>query len=473
VTFVIYDIIFLILFVIFVSIFLYTKRSNLKREGLLYLYRTKWGIRLINYVGGKYKKSLKFLSYVSIGTGYILMVSMFYLFYVILKIYISRPDIVSAIRVPPIMPLIPYIDKIVPGLPSFFFTYWIVILAIIAITHEFSHGIFMKRYDIKIKSTGFGFFPFFLPVFLAAFVEQDEKSMIKKGKFEQMAVLSAGTFANVLTAILFFVILLIFFSFAFMPSGVIFDGYQVGAIDASSILSVNFILVNNPTYEEINNLLNKEGLTEIRTDKKNYLLGKDLLEASSNQALFEQKQQIILYEDTPAVNAGLAGAIMQINGIKVTSLEKLEQELMKYSPGEKINIKTTEGDFEIVLGKNPQEENSPILGIGFVNREGGGVISRLANLFSPKKPHVYYEPMFGEGSEFFYNLIWWIILISVSVAILNMLPVGIFDGGRFFYLTILSITGNKKIAENSFKYITYFFLFLLLVLMVFWVISFL
>jgi len=85
--------------------------------------------------------------------------------------------------------------------------YWILILAVIAITHEFAHGIFMKRYNIKIKSTGFGFFPFFLPVFLAAFVEQDPKSFEKADKIKQMAVLAAGTFANFLTGVLFFIII--------------------------------------------------------------------------------------------------------------------------------------------------------------------------------------------------------------------------------------------------------------------------
>ena len=71
-----------------------------------------------------------------------------------------------------------------------------MILAIVAIIHEFAHGIFMRKYKIHIKSTGFGFFPFFLPVFLAAFVEQDEKSMNKASIFQQKAVLAAGTFAK-------------------------------------------------------------------------------------------------------------------------------------------------------------------------------------------------------------------------------------------------------------------------------------
>jgi len=61
-------------------------------------------------------------------------------------------------------------------------------------------------------------------------------------------------------------------------------------------------------------------------------------------------------------------------------------------------------------------------------------------------------------------------LISISVAFVNMLPVGIFDGGRFFYLTILGITKNKKKAEKTFRFVTKFFLFLLLLLMVFWVV---
>ncbi|MBA7656761.1 hypothetical protein ES703_64688 [subsurface metagenome] len=39
--FIVYDIIFLILFAISVSIFLYTRKKNLKKEGLLFLYKTR------------------------------------------------------------------------------------------------------------------------------------------------------------------------------------------------------------------------------------------------------------------------------------------------------------------------------------------------------------------------------------------------------------------------------------------------
>ena len=170
--FMIYDIGFLVLFVIFISIFLYKGRKNLKKEGIVLLYKTSWGIKLINYIGKKYKKALKFLSYISIGLGYCLMASMLYLFGRIIWIYLFNQDIVRAIKVPPIMPLIPYLPQIfkLDFLPPFYFIYWIVIIAIIAVTHEFAHGIFAASNKVKIKKTGFGFFPFFLPIFLTAFV---------------------------------------------------------------------------------------------------------------------------------------------------------------------------------------------------------------------------------------------------------------------------------------------------------------
>jgi len=135
--FIIYDICLLVLFVISISIFLYMKKKNLKKEGLLLLYKTSWGIKLINYIGNKYKKTLKFLGYISIGLGYCLMAGMLYLFGRIVWIYIFNQDIVRAIKVPPIMPLIPYLPQIfkLDFLPPFYFLYWIVIIAVIAITH--------------------------------------------------------------------------------------------------------------------------------------------------------------------------------------------------------------------------------------------------------------------------------------------------------------------------------------------------
>lgn len=472
---IVYDLIFLAAFVIFFFVFLHTGKKNLKREGLMILYRTKWGIKLIDSLGGKHQKTLKFLSWVSITTGYLLMISVFWLIWGIVKIYLFQPAIVRAIRVPPILPLFPYVDKLVPnlGLPSFYFTYFIVIIAIVAITHEMAHGIFMRRYNIKIKSTGFAFFPYFFPIFPAAFVEQDEASMEKSKTFEQMAVLSAGTFANVIVAILFFGVLWIFFSAAFVPNGIIFDSYATSNVVVAGITIVNGTSLENPTYEQLLENVNEEGLTEIEAGNNTYLANKHLIE---NQEIHIGEGEMILYPSGPAIEKNISSLISEINGNPILSIEDLQAELEKYSPGDEITVRTeTEDGFldqELVLAEHPEQNGKAWLGVGFFSRTRNNLLGKIIVASSFKEPHVNYKPKFNVLSIFIYNLLWWLVLISISVALINMLPVGMFDGGRFFYLTIFALTGKERIAKKAFKFSTGFFLFLLFLIMFFWAISF-
>jgi membrane-associated protease RseP (regulator of RpoE activity) len=468
------DISLLVIFVIFISFFLYIKRKNLKKEGLLFLYKTRWGIKLIDRIGKKYKKTLTFLSYVSIGIGYILMGTMLYLFGKIIYIYVAYPSIVRAIKIPPITPLVPYLPQAfkLDFLPPFYFTYWIIILAIIAVTHEFAHGIFMRRHNIKIKSTGFGFFPFFFPIFLAAFVEQDEKSMKKSSPFKQMAVLAAGTFANVLTAILFFGVIFLFFITAFVPAGVQFNTYSYSVVGLAGITSMNNISLGNSTYENILNLSKEDGLNEIKTlSNTSYLINKAGLEEQKGATSY-----LILYDDSPAIRAGIDGAIIKINGTAIKDWNASDEEILKYSPGDNITITTKKDnvvkDYEITLGKDPENSSKAWVGVGYAEQKRSGLIGKIIDeLSSFKKKYIYYEPKF-EAGLFIYDMLWWLVLISISVALMNMLPMGIFDGGRFFYLTILSLTKSEKKAELWFKISTNFLLFLFLLLMVLWGISF-
>jgi membrane-associated protease RseP (regulator of RpoE activity) len=482
--FVAIDLSLLAIFVIFISFFLYKKRKNLKREGLLFLYRTTWGMKLIDTIGKKYKKTLNFLSYVSIGMGYLLMASMLYLFGKIIYIYVAYPAVVREIKIPPITPLVPYIDKVVPNLnlPPFYFIYWIIILAVIAITHEFMHGIFMRRHDIKIKSTGFGFFPFFFPIFLAAFVEQDEKSMNNSTPFKQMAVLAAGTFANVITAILFLGVMILFFMAAFTPAGAEFNTYSYSAVTIADITSINNIYLENPTYEQLWNLSKENGFSEIEAKNKTYLINrigfnsKDLI-LISLKGQKDATNYLILYDDSPAIRAGINGAIIKINGVSTKDWVEFGEEISKYSPGENVTIttkinKTIIKDYEITLGENPKNPEKAWVGVGYYPQERKGVMGKIVDgVSSFKKKNIYYEPK-SEALLFVYNLLWWLVLISISVALMNMLPMGIFDGGRFFYLTILLLTKSKKKAELWFKISTNFLLFLFVLLMIFWGISF-
>jgi len=477
-SFIKYDIALLVLFVIFVSIFLYRERSKIKKEGLLFLYKTSWGIKLIDKTAKKFPKIIHFFSYVCIVTGYLLMAGMIYLFGKIFYTYISNPIFVREIKIPPITPLFPYLPQAfkLDFLPPFYFIYFIIVLAIVAISHEFAHGIFMRRYNIHIKSTGFGFFPFFLPVFLAAFVEQDEKSMVKATKFQQKAVLAAGTFANILTAIISFGIMILFFSLAFNPSGVIFEpspksfsNYAYGLVSFNNITSINNISKDKWNYEDIKNLTKEEEYSLIKTKSKEYLINKEFLNYQK-----PSNEYFLAYLNSPAIRNNLSGIIFEINNKKINNLEDLINELDRYSPGDEIFIKTKQKneikEYNIILEKHPLNEKESWLGIGFSDIKRKGFIGKVINVLSFKDPRIYYES--SPINNFIYSFLWWLVLISFSVALVNMLPMGIFDGGRFFYLTIWELTGSEKKAKLWFGIITYVLLVLIILMMLFWVFSF-
>ena len=474
--FFVYDLALLVIFVVSVSFFLYTRKHNLKRDGLMFLYRTQWGIKLIERTGKRFQKTLKALSYVSVAMGYVLMATMLYFLGKIAWVYAFSPEIVRAIKVPPVIPLVPYLPQIfnLDFLPSFFFVYWIAILAVIAITHEFAHGIFAIRNKVKVKTTGFGFFPYFLPVFLAAFVELDEKKMVKKPIFSQLSVLSAGTFANVLTAIVSLGVLILFFFAAFAPSGIVFDSYSYRAVPLAAITMINGISMDNPTYDIIvsaSNISNGSQLNKIEADNKSFLITGTNLESQKDLGY------LIAYDDAPAINNRLDAVILKINGVKISSTEEFRNELGKYSPGEKI-ILTTKGnettEKEIILAENPENRSLAFLGVGFADKSSGnGISGKIVSIVSSfRNSNVHYEPRLGEFSMFIYNFLWWLVLISISVALVNMLPMGIFDGGRFFYLTALAITKNESLSKKIFSYMTYFLLFIVLLLVFFWIIAF-
>ena len=462
-SFLIYDLTFLVLFSLAIGLFLWFERKKLKREGIMFLYKTSIGLKLIDYIGKKYQKTLKFLSYISIGIGYILMVGSIYLLIQLVYLF-TKPEIVQAVKVPPIMPLIPYLPALfkIDYLPPFYFTYWILAIALVAIFHEGFHGIFARFYNIKIKSTGFGF----LGPFLAFFVEQDEKQMQKAKPFAQMSMLSAGVFANVLLSVIFFLFMVWFFNAAYTPSGVLFNdySYSVATIGMMSSAAV------------MNETLKVDGITlvKIKINNESYYVSEAVFEI--NKSKVENTTLVKLYQDLPAIKVGMRGAITSINGIAVLDDKQLSKILNSYKPGdsiiiiteEKTNTNTTNFEYSIRLETAYDNESRAVIGVATFMPKTGAlkiVISKMINSF--KNPNIYYTPKINpDFTIFFYTLLWWIFVINISVAIANMIPIAIFDGGRFFYLTILVITKRKKWAEKSFKYMTWFLLGLLSLSMV-------
>lgn len=452
----------------------------------MYLYRTQVGIKFIDYIGLKYKKTLRVLSFLSVFFGYILMSSMIFFLWKLVYIYLFQPKLVQAIKVPPLMPLVPYVPELfkINYLPPFYFTYWIIAIAVIAIFHEFAHGIFARRYGVEIKTTGFGF----LGPFLAAFVEPDENVMQKKPKFQQIAILSAGTFANLILTCLFVALLLLFSILAYAPAGATFDMYATGIEKISSITMIDGIQIKNQTSQGIIEIINKNNLkdslivgdskdsmnlTEVIANETKYLIPvKDL-----KSQLEQNSELIIMYQDFPAIRNRLKGAIIQMNDNKIRDRKDLAAFMENHKPGDKIKIitKTKEQvlETEIILGEDSNEKGKAMIGVGYVSSAKGSFLVKIFKFLDAfKEQGTYYEAKYNADlTLFIYNLIWWLVLINFSVALINMWPVAIFDGGRVFLLTVWAITGSEKFAQILFKALTYLVLGTLVLLMYGWAVA--
>ena len=452
----------------------------------MYLYRTRVGIKFIDYVGTKYKKALTVYAFLGVIVGYLLMASMIWFLWKLLQVYLFNPAIVQAIKIPPLMPLIPYLPEAfsVSFLPPFYFTYWIISIAVIALFHEFAHGIIARRYNIRILTTGFGF----LGPFLAAFVEPDEKEMEDKPKYQQLAVLSAGVFTNLILAVLFFLLLSYFFLWAYAPAGAVFNDYGAGVVQVVAIGMIGGQVVDSLDDDGLLDVIERNGLeddfvlgsngNEIRmvkivADEDNYYIP---VENLRNQLKDRKDENVVaLYEDLPAINAGLRGVVVEIDGKEIKGMEHLGEVLSDYQVGDSVNVVTKDKDevleYDLVLGEYSSDPGRAVLGIG-LRTSGGerilGMITEFFNFF--KKDGTHYEPKFNpELVIFIYNLIWWLALINLSVALINMWPVAIFDGGRFFMLSVWAITGSEKFAMKAFKFVTYLILFCLALMMAGWI----
>lgn len=477
-----YDLILLILFTLFVIIFLYTRKHNLQKEGLMYLYRTQWGVKYIDKFAKKYKNILKPTQYAIIFTGYILMAIIIYLIINAVYVYFFKVPAGSDIsKVPVILPLLPYFSSI-PGVsqifPTFYFTHFIIAIVIVATFHEFAHGIFLRLHNLKIKSTGFAF----LGPFLGAFVEQDDKQMKNAKTFPQLAILGAGVFANVLLAIIFLIVFVIFFSLAFAPAG------------------VNLVNVYPYSYAPIENVSqfagNSSELVELIFNNKTYFVEPALVQLSLTQGT----KLVPVFDDTPSLRSrilgdpsffnypGINASITEIDGQKITGYQDLNETLSNKKPYENVTITMVhphsvvlskakiiytgyEKSYNLTLG---EKDGRAVLGIVIFNTapQKEGILTRITSIlmFSPIKDYsVYYKSKLGEFGIFIYYLLWWLVLINILVAIFNMLPAGIFDGGRFFYLSVLALTRSKKIADKTSNVMVKFMVIIFYALIIKWI----
>jgi membrane-associated protease RseP (regulator of RpoE activity) len=147
----------------------------------------------------------------------------------------------------------------------------------------------------------------------------------------------------------------------------------------------------------------------------------------------------------PAEAAGvMPGDIIQaVNSIEVSDIEGLRDVMSHVKPGESVKIQTSSGVFELKTASDPSDPERAVLGV-----------TQLTN-------HIVYAARLPFLSShlptYLFNLEFWVYFVTVSVAMINMLPLFPLDGDKYLstLLDALGLLGAKRIrsAINGFSFI--------------------
>ncbi|MBI4152866.1 site-2 protease family protein [Candidatus Woesearchaeota archaeon] len=266
---------YILLFYLVIIVLLYIKRKQIDVQGkIIFLYRMKWGLRWMDKVAAKYREWIILFGYIGVGAGFVGLAVISYVLIKNLIDLITNPAAQSGVSL-----VLPGIN--VPGLGILPFWYWLIGIFIIALVHEFAHGVVARAHKIEVKNTGIVLFG---PI-IGAFVEPNEKKMAKDKDIVQYSILAAGAFTNVILAVL--AVLLLTFAFApaqqamVQPTGFTFDAYvnenlpfaQAGIVPGTVITGINGIatLDFQQFSDELTSIKPGETIT-VQTPEKDYPL---------------------------------------------------------------------------------------------------------------------------------------------------------------------------------------------------------
>ena len=153
---------------------------------------------------------------------------------------------------------------------------------------------------------------------------------------------------------------------------------------------------------------------------------------------------------TPADKINLSGVILEINGSKITSLQKLAEVLASIPPGSNITIRTTKGNYTIKTIPNPDNKNMSFIGIKsptvvFIFKNTGKKVASSTLAFI----------------SWFLGLFNWLFIINLGIGIVNLLPLKPLDGGLIMDEIIKRYVKKKhrKLLSSAIFWLTFGLLF--------------
>ncbi len=394
--------VFAIVFILCLIIFLYAKRDKIKVQKLIFpllyfiLYRTKVGIKLMDKVANKARKFLHYLTYLVITVGFVGMIFISYALIKNIYIIFTEPSAMPGVGV-----VLPIEAKGVFYVPFF---YWIISIFILAVAHEFSHGLFAKTFRMRVKSSGLAFLAVLVPILPAAFVEPDEKQLSKRPAFQQLGVFAAGSFANIVLGIIFMLI---------------------------------FMLVLQPVLTSV-------------------------IAADGVKIMSVAEDEDITY---PAEIAGISAGevIHRVDGIEVKYQENFTSIMGTTKSGDYIKIVTDRAEYSFQLATNPQNSSRGYIGItSMQNRVINQDFSEKYGKFTAEVIMWFTLRPSNDQVGFIPGLIYWLYLLNIGIGLFNLAPLGPIDGGRMLHVVLQKVC-KKKTADKIWKITSLVFLIIVLV----------
>jgi membrane-associated protease RseP (regulator of RpoE activity) len=195
-----------IIFVAILIIFLLKNRKKVQLQKIFFpviyaiLYRTNIGLKQMDRAGKKQRELIRFLAYCGIGFAFVGMV------FISASIIKTIFDFLMSPKTAETGMMLVLPGTSIPGIGYLSFWHWIIAIFILALVHEFSHGVVARAHNVEVKSSGFAFFSIIAPIFPAAFVEPDEQKLQKQPDIVQYSVFAAGPISNIALALIFMLI---------------------------------------------------------------------------------------------------------------------------------------------------------------------------------------------------------------------------------------------------------------------------
>ena len=334
-----------------------------------------------------------------------------------------------------------------------------------------------------------------------------------KPAWQRLIIMLGGVIVNVIVAFVIYAMVLFTWGEKYIPAnnatfGVYCDSLMVdiGFNHGDRIVALDGVSVNNDvTYNEIKIQLLLDGVKEVTVergiDKVNIAIPDNfdqIMLKNGKADLFTEEVPFIIDSVVPNNPAALAGfmvgdEILAVNDVKVSGLvhtthllqgknnEKISFTVLRNNIEKTLAVTTSEAGTIGVIRKVPQEvlmievkeygffESIPA---GFYKT--GNVISRYLDQFKVifSKEGVSQLGGFGTiakiyGTEWIWQRFWEMTaMISVMLAVMNLLPIPALDGGHVMFLTYEMIT-RRKPHEKLMEYAQIGGMLLLLVFMLY------